>query len=116
MKRQITFLRLISESFRFAMQAISTNRLRTLLSLLGITVGIFAIISVYSVTDSMERTIKTSIESLGDKTLYIMKWPWEFNQDYPWWKYLKRPVPSIEEYEEVKKRMRGTEAVAFIFR
>lgn len=114
MKRQVIFIRLMGESFRFAISAIINNRLRTLLSLLGITVGIFAIISVYSVTDSMERTVRGSIESLGENTLYIQKWPWGFGGDYPWWKYLKRPIPSINEYEVVRKRTRGAQAVAFM--
>jgi len=114
MKRQVIFIRLLKESFIFAMQAISSNKLRTILSLLGITVGIFAIIAVYSVTDSMERTVRKSIESLGENSLYIQKWPWGFGGEYPWWKYLKRPLPSLDDYDAVKKQSNASEAVAFM--
>ena len=66
-------IRLIKESFIFALQAIRVNKVRTLLSLLGITIGIFSVISVFTVFDSMERSIKSSIDSLGDNVLFVQK-------------------------------------------
>jgi len=47
-------LKLIRESFIFAFQAIIVNKVRTMLSLLGITIGIFSVISVLTIFDSME--------------------------------------------------------------
>jgi putative ABC transport system permease protein len=114
MKRQVIFFRLIKESFFFAVQAITGNKLRTILSLLGITVGIFAIISVYSVTDSMERTVRKSIQSLGENALFVQKWPWGFGSEYPWWKYLRRPVPSVEDYNAIRRNIRGAEGATFM--
>jgi len=67
------FLKLIRESFLFAFQAVILNKLRTFLSLLGITIGIFAIISVFTILDWMESSIRENIASLGDKTIYIDK-------------------------------------------
>ncbi|PLX03581.1 MAG: ABC transporter, partial [Marinilabiliales bacterium] len=58
---------------------------------MGVTIGIFAIISVFTVLDSIERNIKDSIASLGDDVVYVKKWPWEFEGEYKWWKYLNRP-------------------------
>ena len=107
------FLRLIRESYLFAMNAIIVNKLRTLLSLLGITIGIFAIITVFTITDSMETTIRSGIESLGDNVLFVQKWPWSFGADYPWWKYMKRPVPKYREMEDLERRCNGSEAMAF---
>jgi putative ABC transport system permease protein len=107
------FLRLIRESYLFAMNAIIVNKLRTLLSLLGITIGIFAIITVFTITDSMETTIRSGIESLGDNVLFVQKWPWSFGADYPWWKYMKRPVPKYREMEDLERRCNGAEAMAF---
>ncbi|NNC86520.1 MAG: ABC transporter permease, partial [Bacteroidia bacterium] len=86
-----TKINLILESIIFAFQALRTNALRTVLSLLGVTVGIFAIISVFTVVDALERNVRTSVESLGDNVIYIQKWPWGFTSDYPWWKYWQRP-------------------------
>ena len=66
-------LRLIRESYIFAFQAIIVNKVRTILSLLGITIGIFCIISVFTIFDSMENSIRKSIASLGNNVLYIQK-------------------------------------------
>lgn len=107
-------IRLLKESFIAAISALVVNKMRTFLSLLGITIGIFAIISVFTVIDSMKTSIRTSIESLGDNVIYIQKWPWEFGSDYPWWKYLKRPEASIKEAEIIQSRSRKSEAVAFV--
>lgn len=107
--------RLIKESFVFAMQAIKVNRVRTMLSLLGITIGIFSVISVFTVFDSMERSIKNSIESLGDNVLFIQKWPWSMGGTYPWWNYFRRPEPKISDMNEIQKRSRTVEASTFMF-
>ncbi|MGC9331353.1 MAG: ABC transporter permease [Bacteroidales bacterium] len=85
-----------------------------MLSLSGITIGIFAMISVFTVVDSLERQIKESVSELGDDIIYIQKWPWEFSQDYAWWKYLKRPVPDMDEYKAVKERARSIKSCTFM--
>ena len=111
-------LRLIYESFSFATNSLRANKLRTFLSLLGITIGIFAIISVFTVIDSLERKIRDSIEGLGNNMVYIQKWPWtppEGETEYPWWRYLNRPVPNMEETEELLKRGNSIENAAFLF-
>jgi putative ABC transport system permease protein len=93
----ILFIKLIKESAVFAAVSIVANKLRTLLTLSGITIGIFSIISVFSVVDSLERQIRTSIESLGDNVVYIAKWPWQFGGEYQWWRYVNRPSPKLSE-------------------
>ena len=111
--------RLIVESFSFAFGSLKGNKLRTFLSLLGITIGIFAIISVFTVIDSLENYIRGSLNSLGSNMVYIEKWPWappEGESEYPWWKYLNRPVPKIEEAEELLHRSRNVEAAVYFFR
>lgn len=108
------YLKLLKESLLFAINALVVNKLRTFLSLLGITIGIFAIISVFTVIDSMEKKIKDSIESLGDNVVYVQKWPWEFGDEYPWWKYMNRPLPNIKELEEINKRSEKAVASAFM--
>jgi putative ABC transport system permease protein len=110
----ILLFRLIRESYIFAFQAIVVNKVRTILSLLGITIGIFCIISVFTIFDSMEIAIRKSIASLGSNTLYIQKWPWAMGGDYPWWKYYQRPEASIEDMKEVKKRSTLAESVAYM--
>jgi putative ABC transport system permease protein len=96
-------LRLTFESFRFAWQALQANLLRTILSLLGVTVGIFAIIAVFTVVDSLESSVRQSMSFVGDKVIYVAKWPWAFGGDYPWWKYFNRPSPTVREFQQLQR-------------
>lgn len=107
--------KLIYESLLFAINALVINKVRTLLSLLGITIGIFSIISVFTVFDSLEGAIKSEINSLGSNVLFIQKWPWAMGGDYPWWKYLNRPEPKLIEMTELQKRSNTVEASTFMF-
>lgn len=110
----ILFVKLFKESFLFALGAIMENKTRTILSLLGITIGIFSIISVFTVFDSLELKLRSSIEQLGSNVLFIQKWPWAMNNpDYPWWKYMNRPDPTFEELEEIQKRSNAADVAAF---
>ncbi|WPP52572.1 ABC transporter permease [Catalinimonas niigatensis] len=92
------FIKLVAESLIFAWQALKANVLRTVLSLLGVTVGIFAIITVFTVVDSLEKSIRDSLSFLGDQVIRVEKWPWIFEDNYPWWKYYKRPQPTLTEF------------------
>ncbi|MEY2970170.1 MAG: hypothetical protein RLZZ599_543, partial [Bacteroidota bacterium] len=107
------FLRLLKESVVFALVALAVNKLRTLLSLLGITIGIFAIILVYSIVDSLEKNIRDSVSQFGDNVVYVQKWPWGGGGEYPWWKYLNRPVPLSKEADLIRQRSQYAEYVAF---
>ncbi|MFM7176626.1 MAG: ABC transporter permease [Bacteroidota bacterium] len=109
----LLFWRLIRESILFAFHALSANRLRTVLSLLGITIGIFTIIIVFTVVDSLERNVRSSVESLGDNVVYVQKWPWTFGTDYPWWKYWQRPNPKYNEMETVRDRSNAAQYLCF---
>lgn len=108
-------VKLIRESYLFAIQAIIVNKVRTILSLLGITIGILSVISVLTVFDSLERSVRSSLSELGDNVLFIQKWPWAMGGDYPWWKYLNRPEPTYNEMEEIQRRSKASEAVAMMF-
>jgi putative ABC transport system permease protein len=106
-------LKLIGESFRFASDALRQNKLRTMLSLLGITIGIFAIIFVFSAADTFRAKLQASIDKLGSKTIFVQKWPWGGFGDYPWWKYVNRPETSLREYQLLKERLEYAEGVAY---
>ena len=99
------FLRLLKESFIFSLKALIANPVRTFLSLLGVTIGIFTIIAVLSTVDSLERSIKDNLSFLGTDQLRVEKWPWDFtNPGYEWWKYWKRPEPTYREYEFLRDK------------
>ena len=108
-------LRLIGESFRFAVDAIRQNKLRTMLSLLGITIGIFTIITVFAAVDTLQQKLQKSVDKLGSNTLFVEKWPWIFEggNDYPWWKFVNRPVANLREFKALKERSQYAEGVSY---
>ncbi|MEC7877570.1 MAG: ABC transporter permease [Bacteroidota bacterium] len=109
------FLRLLKESFIFSFKALIANPIRTILSLLGVTIGIFTIIAVLSTVDSLEDSIKDNLSFLGTDNLRVEKWPWDFtNPGYEWWKFWKRPEPIYKEYEFLKENLNSAEAVEII--
>ncbi|MBC7383159.1 MAG: ABC transporter permease [Bacteroidia bacterium] len=91
----------ITESVKAAFDALKSNRVRTFLSTLGITIGIFCIIMVLSIVDSLQKNLQNSVESLGKDVAFVEKWPWEFGPDYKWWKYMNRPNPTLEELKKI---------------
>src|SRR6187431_178908 len=106
-------IRLVFESFGFAFRALKANLLRTTLSLLGVTVGIFAIISVFTIVDSLEKSVKESLSFLGSNVIYVGKFPYTVNGGRDWWKdYIKRPNPAYGEYKFLKANMKTSQALA----
>lgn len=111
-------IRQIYEALRFAIQSVVVNKMRTLLSLLGITIGIFAIISVFTVLDAMEGSIRENMNSLGTNILYVTKWPWTPEEgvtaEYEWWKYASRPENKTSEGEELFAQLPSAKAMATV--
>ncbi len=103
-------------SFKLALQELWKNKLRTFLSLFGVTIGIFCIISVLATVNSLENNIQAEIKSLGTNTIYIDKWDYSAGggPDYPWWKYVKRPSPEFDELQEIKQRTSTADNAAFV--
>lgn len=110
------FLRILKESFNFAIHALTVNKLRTFLSLLGVTIGIFTIISVFTIVDSLERNIRSSVSGLGSNVVYIQKWPWGGGGgEYPWWKYFQRPEPNYKELKLLQKKVKTVSYLAYAY-
>jgi putative ABC transport system permease protein len=97
-----------------ALQELRNNKLRTFLSLFGITIGIFCIIGVLATVESLQEKIQTDMKSLGTNTIYIDKWEYgNDDNEYPWWKYVKRPYPKFREMEAIKSRSELASAVCY---
>ena len=108
-------LKLVYESLVFAYRSLVINKVRAVLSLLGITIGIFSIISVFTVFDSLQSNIKSEINSLGSNVLFIQKWPWVMGGGMPWWKYFQRPQPTLQEMKEILKRSSTVADATFMY-
>jgi putative ABC transport system permease protein len=106
-------LYIVWNSFKMALQELSNNKLRTFLSLFGVTIGIFCIIGVLATVESLQAKVKSDIKSLGSNTIYIDKWNYGGGPDYPWWKYIKRPYPKYREMEAIKSRSQLAFAVSY---
>lgn len=102
------------EAINMAVHAILSNKLRTFLSLLGITIGIFSVISILTIFDSLENKIRSSLDEFGSNVLFIQKWPWAMGGDnYAWWEYIKRPQASLRETNFIKEKSKYAESVAY---
>jgi len=106
-------LRLFKEAVLFALNSVAVNKLRTFLSLFGITIGIFSIISVFTVFDWMESSIKDSIATLGDNTVYIQKMPWSFDPNIPWWDMIRWPAPSLDDYQNIQRKSQRSSVICY---
>ena len=96
-----------------ALQEFRSNKLRTFLSLLGITFGIFCIISVLSTISSMQRAVNNDLKAMGNRTIYIDKWQYGGGSDFPWWKYIKRPFPKNEEAKLLRLKVPDAARISF---
>ncbi len=99
-------IQILKESIRGAFQAIAANKLRSFLSTLGISIGIFCIILVYTLIDSLQKNIQGGIDALGSNVVIVQKWPFEFGKDYPWWKYINRPIARYSEFERLSESLK----------
>lgn len=106
-------LRTIHETVMQVFLEFRNNKLRTFLSLMGVSIGIFCIITVLSAVDSLKRNIDSGVAKLGSDNLYIQRWPWIFSgEDYAWWEYIKRPTMKYEEYKLLNEKLLSAKAVA----
>ena len=108
----VVYLRLLKESFSFAMNAFLANKLRTILSLLGVTIGIFSIIAVLAAVDSLDRKISKDLSSLDKNTIYLMKFSFG-PSEIPQWKREQFPNVKYDEYVYMKGAMTDTEQMAY---
>ncbi len=108
----MVIFKVLSESFSQAIQQLTGNKLRSFLTLLGITIGIFCVIAVLSAVDSLEENIVQSFDKLGNDVIYVGKEPWseDFSQNY--WKYIGRPAPSMADLKSIKNKSKLSSAVS----
>ena len=108
-------MKIFSESIRLAVQELVTNKLRSLLSLLGITIGIFCIISIFTGVDFLNSSIDESINELGQEVVYVQVFPWSMSgEEYPWWEYIKRPQVDYDNYKQLNANIQNASSVAYL--
>jgi len=106
------FIKIFFESIVLSIKELISNPLRTLLSLLGVSIGIFCVIAVLSVVDSFKAGLEESFEEIGEDVLHVDRNTWDFQTAVDnWWKYMKRPQPSYKDYQALKKKVKSADAV-----
>src|SRR5699024_7820634 len=108
----LVYLRIFAESFNFAINALRNNKLRTFLSLVGVTIGIFSIIAVLAAVDSLKREIEGSISGLDRNTMVLSRFSFG-PSDVPNWKLEQFPDVNYEEFQYLERSMPDTEAITF---
>lgn len=110
----LLYIRLLTESFSFALNALRNNKLRTLLSLLGVTIGIFSIIAVLAAVDSMDKKIKEDLSDMDMNTIYLMNFSFG-PSEIPRWKRDQFPKVTYDEFEFLKKSVPSIDKISFNF-
>ena len=105
----------LKESFKLSLNTLLENRFRSILSLLGIAIGIMSIVIIFSVVNSLEKTLNQSVTTLGENVIYVQKWPWSSGEEYEWWKFFRNPNVSFEEFKFINEKSSLSQNVAFVF-
>lgn len=104
-------LEILGTGLKMALGEFRSNKLRTFLSLFGITIGIFCIIGVLATVSSLEKNVQKDIKALGSNTIFIDKW--DYSGQIPYWKLLNRPSPKYHEMDLLRKAVPEAANIAF---
>ncbi len=108
----VTLLKVFSESIAQALQSLRANKLRSFLSLLGISIGIFCIIGVQAAVGSLEDNVRGSFDKLGNDVIYVSKFSWVEDPGQNFLKIMRRPNPSFADYRAINKKVKSAGAVS----
>lgn len=104
------FLYELKEGLVIAFTAVKANKIRTMLTTLGIVIGVTSVVLMSTAIKGIDGAFERGISSLGADVLHIDKWEWFSNTD--WWLIRKRPNISMEDYEKYKRLAKLPVAVA----
>jgi len=111
---KMILLKLLKESVAGALYELASNKLRAFLSVLGITIGIFCIITVFSAVDSLEKNVRQSFQRLGENVIYVQRFPWNEDPKENQWKYLRRPKADYYEFKALQEKLTHADGVAIM--
>ena len=96
----------LTEAFRIAFQVIRAHKMRSILTALGVIIGIIAVTLMGSAITGIEIGFERSLSVIGDDLLYVEKWPWHHVDD--WWNYRNRRVMQVRYADDLKKIIAAT--------
>lgn len=95
-----------TESFRIAFAQIRANAMRSVLTALGVIIGIVAVTLMGTAINGIDIGFNRSLALLGDDVLYVQRWPWRRVPD--WWNYVNRPAIQVEHAERLNRILEAT--------
>lgn len=98
------------EGILIALKAIYSNKIRSILTMLGIFIGVSVVITMSTAIKGIDNSFQSGISSLGSDVLYVDKWAWFTNVD--WWKIRNRKNITMEEFYKFKNMVKLPVAVA----
>ena len=93
-----SFLFEFKEGLRIALYAIRANKVRSILTTLGIVIGVSSVVLMSTAIKGIDKSFEKGISALGSDVLYIDKWAWFDNTE--WWKIRRRKNFTIQDYEK----------------
>lgn len=94
------------ESIRIAFSVIRAHKMRSVLTALGVIIGIIAVTLMGSAIGGIETGFDRSMAVLGDDILYVEKWPWRHVDD--WWNYRNRRTMNVRYADELNRIIAAT--------
>ena len=101
---------LFIENFLISLSAIFANKTRSILTALGIIIGVLSVTMMGTLISGLDKTFEGSMSWLGKDVLYISRWEWFSDMD--WWEVRNRPRIRPEYVDQVKERSQYALAVA----
>jgi len=97
------------EGFAIAVKSLRAHRVRTVLTTLGIGIGVATLLAILGITQGLDASFEAQLASLGSSSVYISKHPWV--QMGNWWEFRNRKRIDLEQVEAVRSQCSLCEAV-----
>ncbi len=104
------FISEVKEGLIIAFRAIRANKMRSVLTTLGIVIGIVSVTLMATAIEGVDRAFAKSASAFGSKVLYIQKFPWMGGDD--WWRYRNRKDMKVEFADYITRQATTIDAVA----
>ena len=92
---------LLSEAFKIALQSLWANKMRTVLTLLGVVIGVASVIAVVTLTNGAKRFVTSKIETYGADVVTISKMPQTFITVDEYLSFQKRKNITFDDYKSI---------------
>jgi len=105
-------LRYILEGLKMSYKAIWSSKMRSILTMLGVATGIFAITGILTMVNSLQSSITSNLSALGNTTIFVHHWPWAEGGE-EWYKFVNRPKVSYRDFIRLKSDLENVNAVGY---